>query len=266
MQKPGQGRRARPRSAISQYCRNAHCSRIVRETRLAVTGATEVYRALCAPEGQRVGGYEIATRVVPARHVSGDFVCSVQCKQGTFLVLADLMGKGLSAAMWLTHIIDLVHRAADESQNVSELLGHLNQEVLHSRISAPLTSAIAILIGEREGRISCALAGHPPAVILRKAGAETITAGGPLLGVLSSAIYESQDVYLERGESLIAFSDGLSEAAAHEKFSMDNVLTAIAQDAESAPAETISKLLKRSTTFSSEAPLDDISILVLQRR
>lgn len=267
MQRHSRVGQARHESLKSQYCRNTHCLHIADETRIAVTGATEVHRALCAPEWQRVGDYEIASRVVPARHVSGDFVYSLQQEDETFFVLGDLMGKGLSAAMWITHIVDLVHRSAEGSHDVCDLLRRLNMEILHSRVRAPLTSAVAISIDSTNDTISCALAGHPPAILLRSdTGIENITAGGPLLGAFSCARYECQRVHLKTGESIIAFSDGLIEAVNenHEEFTIKSVTRLAAKEAASAPAVKISRLLAASTALAGENPLDDISIMVLQ--
>ncbi|MDT8068058.1 MAG: PP2C family protein-serine/threonine phosphatase [Terriglobia bacterium] len=230
-------------------------------------GATEVHRALCAPELQHLGAFEFASTIIPARHVSGDFVHSLQHRGKTFIVLGDLMGKGLSAAMWLTHVIDLVHRAAEGSQNVCDLLSRLNSEILESRVRAPLMSAVALCFEEGSSVVSCALAGHPPAVIIRgDVNFEIATAGGPLLGVFSSPRYECQDVDLRRGESIVAFSDGLIERRDHrEDFSIGWVAALAAKAADAAPLLTISTLLDASTDLTRENRLDDTSIMVLRR-
>src|SRR4051812_47121712 len=77
----------------------------------AVLGANQVHDAICAAPLQRIGQFELATSIIPARYVSGDFIVSFQHQGAWFVALGDLMGKGLSAAMWLTHVVDLVRRA-----------------------------------------------------------------------------------------------------------------------------------------------------------
>jgi len=268
MQGHSQIKRARRNGPKRHHCRNAQCSRLASETRGAVTGALEVHRALCAPEWQRVGTYEIASRVIPAWHVSGDFIYCVKQNDVTFVVLCDLMGKGLSAAMWTTHFVDLVHRSAERSNNVSDLLEHFNVEVLNSRVRAPLTTAVAFAIDLGKGTVSCSSAGNPPAIIVRAdASVETITAGGPLLGVFSGARYERQDVHLETGEAIIAFSDGLVEATSdiHDELTIDGIKAAAAKEVTSTPAAKISRLLAASGGTGREYAPDDISIVVLQR-
>ncbi|MGE5111748.1 MAG: PP2C family protein-serine/threonine phosphatase [Acidobacteriaceae bacterium] len=266
MQKQVQTQRIRCRGVDTSRCRNAHCSRIANETRVAITGATEVHRALCAPEWQRFGPYEIVSRVLPARYISGDFVCSVPHSGGTFLVLGDLMGKGLSAAMWITHILDLVHRAAERSRTVCEFLGQLNTEVAESRIRVPLTSVVALSIDETSGEVSVGSAGHPSALIVRRgARVETSTAGGPLLGVFTAATYQSQSVYLDRGDSIIAFSDGLVESLEGDDFSLESVVAIAAREALSEPVAKMSRIIQASSASANGTPRDDTSILIVQR-
>src|SRR4051812_34119138 len=66
-----------------------------------VLGANQVHDALSAPGSQKIGQFEIANSIVPARHVSGDFAALFERNGSWYLALADLMGKGLSAAMWM---------------------------------------------------------------------------------------------------------------------------------------------------------------------
>jgi sigma-B regulation protein RsbU (phosphoserine phosphatase) len=234
---------------------------------MAITGAREVHRALCAPELQHLGSFEFASRVIPARHVSGDFVHSLQHHGMTFIVLGDLMGKGLSAAMWLTHVVDLVHRAAEGSQDACDLLRRLNSEILESRVRAPLMSAAALCFKEGSSVVSCALAGHLPVAIIRGEGRfEIASAGGPLLGVFPGPQYQAEDVDLRRGDSIIAFSDGLVEGREHgEDFSIEWVATVAAKGADTTPGLTISRLLDASADLTHEGRVDDTSIMVLRR-
>jgi sigma-B regulation protein RsbU (phosphoserine phosphatase) len=176
------------------------------------------------------------------------------------------MGKGLSAAMWITHILDLVHRAAERSRTVCEFLGRLNTEVAESRIRAPLTSVVALSIDETSGELSVGSAGHPSALIVRRgARVETSTAGGPLLGVFSAATYQSQSVYLDRGDSIIAFSDGLVESLEGDDFSLESVVAIAAREALSEPVAKMNRIIQASSASANGTPRDDTSVLIVQR-
>lgn len=249
-------------------CQDITCTRIARETGVAVRGASEVHRALCAPEFQRIGAYEIASRVVPARHVGGDFVCSFQQGNQTYAVLGDLMGKGLSAAMWITHIVDLVHRAAESSQNTCDLLAQLNTEILNSRVRAPLTSAVAVCVDHSTNQVSVASAGHPPAILVRGCSkVETISEGGPIMGVFPNARYACRDMELGQGDAIVAFSDGVIEAHNDngEDFSIDRALKTLSAGAASPAKGKLGSLLAATEAFAADAQFDDVSLLVIQR-
>ena len=101
-------------------------------------GAKEVYEALCAPAQQRIGNFDVACSTVPARHVSGDFTTTFERNGAWYLALGDLMGKGLSAAMWLTHVLDLLRRACETTGDLPESMGTLNREMHRSRVAYPL--------------------------------------------------------------------------------------------------------------------------------
>lgn len=251
-----------------QICRTPACTRFEKETRVAIIGASEVHRALCAPDSQRIGAYEIASRVIHARYVGGDFVCTFQQGNQTYAVLGDLMGKGLSAAMWITHIVDLVHRAAESSQNTCDLLAKLNSEILNSRVRAPLTSAVAICVDHSTNQVSCSLAGHPPAVLVRANGkVETMREGGPIMGVSLNARYTCRDLGFEAGDAIVAFSDGVIEAHDNEgeEFTMERVLAVLAGEAEAPAKRKLIRLLEASENFAGDNQFDDVSLLVIQR-
>lgn len=249
-------------------CRNSVCSRIAQETRKAVLGASEVHRALCAPETQLIGPYEIASRILPARHVGGDFVCTVGQDDRTIAVLGDLMGKGLSAAMWITHIVDVVHRAAEGRDCLSEVMAALNTEIVNSRVRVPLTSAFAVSIEHATGKLTCAAAGHPPAILLRDGSSTLLNDGGPILGVFPDARFNSHSLELQPGDALIAYSDGLIEEhdEAREEFSLDRALLLLSRLRQTDAVTKLSELIEASRELSSVWPPDDTSLLVIQRR
>src|SRR5512147_1334162 len=104
------------------------------ETQDLLLGAKEVYEALCAPLSQRIGTFEVASATVPARHISGDFVTAFEQNGDWFLAHGDLMGKGLSATMWLTHVLDLLRRSCEMANSLPEIMAILNREMHHSRV------------------------------------------------------------------------------------------------------------------------------------
>lgn len=254
-------------SPETRPCHNTHCLRVEKETRNSVTGACEVHRALCAPELQRVGVYEIASRILPARNISGDFICTVPQGHRTIAVLGDLMGKGLSAAMWITHVIDLVHRAAEGCNPISDIMSNLNREIVNSRVRVPLTTAFAVAVEHATGKLSCTSAGHPPAILLRNNSISPLRDGGPLLGVFADARFESQSFELSPGDAVVAYSDGLFEShdEIRENVPLDCASSILAHSSQQNARGKLLAVLHASREFSSGRLPDDLSLLVVQR-
>lgn len=255
-------------STEREACTRLSCARIQSEIRNAVSGASEVHSALCAPELQRKGPFEIASRVVPARHIGGDFVLTFDIGQHTVAVVGDLMGKGLSAAMWITHMIDLVYRASEGFESTAVMMARLNTELVRSRVHAPLASAFILAADRLSGAVSYSSGGHPPAVVLRADGrTELLNHGGPLLGVFADAEYKSNTVPLAHGDAVVAFSDGLVEARNEhdEEFSTDRVCRALAENIQSRASDRLLTLMKTADEFAGGKRLDDISVVVVQR-
>jgi len=231
-------------------------------------GATEVHRALCIPPQMQIAGWEIATRILPHRGISGDFVIRVERPGGTLVVIGDLMGKGLSAAMWLTHIIDLLRRAAEPFDSLPGILARLNAEVHASRVGAPLTSLCAIDLPHASKRMTVAVAGHPPAFLLSAAGnLRLLNDGGPLLGALPSAAYQAAEIEICPGDSFVAFSDGLIEFRNEEggEFGCDGIVGCLRRRRGSSAYAIADGLLACARTFARREPCDDATVLVIQR-
>lgn len=259
--------RRRLRKAPQEACSRPKCRALASEIYNAISGAAEVHRALCAPELMRAGNFEFATRVIPARHVSGDFVCTVHRGNRVIAVVGDLMGKGLSAAMWITHIVDLIHRAAESSDDLKSMLEFLNSELVDSRVGAPLTTAMALELDTGTNLLSYSSAGHPPGMLLRGGNVEILPEGGPILGAFPNAEFVVSQLELSPGDTLIGYSDGISEARnpRDEEFTTAGIAECLrAARGGSAGAHT-SNLLNAVNNFCTGCFPDDVSILAVQR-
>jgi serine phosphatase RsbU (regulator of sigma subunit) len=116
--------------------------------------------------------------------------------------------------------------------------------------------------------VSCTLAGHPPAVVLRgDATTELLITGGPLLGVFPDARYDSTTVKFSANDALVAFSDGVteSETDSAEEFSLQRVSLTLVNHARVGALQKVNALLEAARVFSAEGLKDDASALVIQR-
>jgi len=238
------------------------------ETHDLLFGAKEVYEALCSPSLQRVGNFDIACNTIPARHVSGDFVTSFEVNGSHFFALGDLMGKGLAAAMWLTHVLDLIRRCCELSLSLPEIMQTLNREMYRSRVAVPMTSLFLMRLDPHESRLAYSCGGCPPALLLRHDAAciTKLDRGGPILGAVEHATYSAATIDFAPSDTLLVVSDGISEAhhsvrsephhepiASHLQFSSGHSATCI-----------VKSLLARVPQSPPMIP-DDLTALAIQR-
>ena len=166
------------------------------ELNTAIFEAAQVHRRLCAPSLVHYGPFNIASEIFAVRHLPGDFFTVQETSEGLVLALGDIGGKGLAAGMWVSHFAGLVrtHTAANSSPET--IVAGVNRDLasvcLHSR---PLSSLFVARLNADSGTISYCNAGHPPALLLRANGElESLSDGGPVLGVVPGAGFECGNV------------------------------------------------------------------------
>lgn len=230
-------------------------------------GAKGVYEALCAPGLQRIGGFDVACATVPARHISGDFVTTFQVNGSWFVALGDLMGKGLSAAMWLTHVLDLLRSSCEHAEALGEVMQYLNDEMHRSRVGVPLTSLFLMRLDANEPRLSYSCGGCPPAFLLRHGGRVfRLERGGPILGALEHASYTAATIEFCPKDTLLVASDGITEI--HHGVNMDEHPERIVNHLQStlgSSASSIVESLLAGVKQVSPTIVDDLTVLAVQR-
>jgi len=230
-------------------------------------GAREVYDALCAPASQRIGNFEFACGTVAARQISGDFVTCFERDGAWYLALGDLMGKGLSAAMWLTHVLDLVKRSCETGLCLPGIMSMLNREMHRSRVGAPLTSLFLAKLEPEQARLTYCCCGCPPAFLLAEGRRlSLLERGGPILGALEDSTYCAATLDFGLNDTLLVVSDGILEVHHGTTFELrpDQVARHLQFTAGDSAASIVQSLLTRVKN-SSPVIADDLSLLALKR-
>jgi serine phosphatase RsbU (regulator of sigma subunit) len=152
----------------------------------------------------------------PARTFTGDFYFTHRADDRLWLAHGDVAGKGLPAAIVMAmiqeeleeRVIACAETACDPSRTLQKLHDFLLPLMPRNRFA---TAVVAHL--HDNGTLTVANGGHCPPLIVRNDGSiEQIPSTGPLLGILPKASWRSFTTYLERGETLILYSDGVTES------------------------------------------------------
>ena len=153
-------------------------------------------------------GFAITSSYRPAQEVGGDFFQILPLEGGSALViLGDVSGKGLQAAMAVSLIVGATRMIADYSTSPSEILSALNRR-LHGRMQGGFTTAIAMRLNP-DGSCVLSSAGHLPPLLNHR---ELELPGSLPLGLSATSDYEEKTFCLRAGDHFALYTDGLVEA------------------------------------------------------
>jgi serine phosphatase RsbU (regulator of sigma subunit) len=145
--------------------------------------------------------------------VAGDYVDAVAMKDGrTLLTIADVCGKGMSAALIASSIHTMVHACVLGGQSPVEMMNHLNEYLRETLPPESFVTMVAAAIDPGRGEVELVDAGHPPSFLLSDGAPPTMlkVEGNLPLGVEVEAL-TSQKWRMSGDQVLVLYSDGLSE-------------------------------------------------------
>ena len=176
--------------------------------------AHRIQRALLPRTLPQIGGFRLAGNWESARQVGGDFYDAFPVgNHSLLLVVADVMGKGVPAAIFATITRSLLRALAVRIHNPARLLKRLN-ELLYAELSSVgmfITAQLVFIDLERR-QLLAASAGHCPVLMLSGQSVKTLGVTGTPLGILPNATYRQQTATLAQPGGLLLYTDGLTEA------------------------------------------------------
>jgi sigma-B regulation protein RsbU (phosphoserine phosphatase) len=217
----------------------------------------------------RLGPWEIAGRVTPARQVGGDsFDYFVIAGRRLGMAIGDVSGKGMPAALLMMTAQGYLRVFCNSDLAIPEKMRLLNQSVTRS---AQPGKFITLFYGEldpAEGVLRYVNAGHNYPLLRRPDGSlEPLVEGGLMLGFADEIEYAQGETTLGSGDALLLYSDGVSEAMdlRRQEFGEERLEAAWRRHGTLTPAECIGQLMAEVEAFRGGAPQsDDITLVVLR--
>ena len=246
------------------YAESAEKARIERDLRVAA----EIQRALL-PAASYAGPFcDLAAAGLPCRTVAGDFYDYLELPDGSFaFALGDVAGKGppaaLQAATVQTNFAALAPVSGDPASAMTRINAALLRRAVEARFATMFYGALA-----PEGTLTYCNAGQEPPVLLRARGEVVkLDAGGPVLGLLSTARYTAGTVRLEPGDLVVVCSDGITEghSPSGEEFGRERLISLLQDCHGMKPDAVLDDLLAAVRAFvGTAAQADDITALVIR--
>jgi sigma-B regulation protein RsbU (phosphoserine phosphatase) len=205
----------------------------------------------------------------PANEVGGDLVDFLEIEKNRFgVALGDVAGKGLKAALLMAKLQATLRAVAADFHSLAELGAKLNAILRRDGLPDSFASLVYLELQPDAGIVRLLNAGHMPPIILKGAAIAETPHGAVAIGVLPEAVFTEQRIELHRGEVLLVYSDGVTEAVNEtgDFFGDQRLLAFLPALAGFSAPQIGEQILAEVDRFVGEARAhDDLSLIVLKR-
>jgi serine phosphatase RsbU (regulator of sigma subunit) len=217
-----------------------------------------------------ITGYSLAAFWQPAHETSGDYYNVYKLPGGRWgFIVADVCGKGAPAALRMAMAHGLIRERVENEPSPGALLTQVNQALCKQNMDMQFVTSFYGVLDPVNASFKYAIAGHPPPFLRKASGqVEKLPGQGIAMGVNLEAIYQDISLDLAPGDSLVAFTDGFTDAnsPSHESYDMVQLSRAIGM-APAHPEGLLNHLQNTLVDWVKEAPnYDDITLLAIGRK
>ena len=232
--------------------------------------AREVQHSLIPPQTPQLPGWEFAACWRPAHEVSGDYYDFIPISAKRMgVVVADVSDKGMPAALFMALSRSVIRSVVGQDNDLSNEIGKANHLIWRDSSEGTFVTLFYAQFRARSGRIRYVNAGHNPPLVYRSETQkfETLARTGMAAGVEGDGVYQQEAINLKKGDYLLMYTDGVTDAQMGESNFGDDRLKEAALSFSGLPAaELVRRLEKEVCDFSGSGdPVDDVTMLIAKK-
>jgi sigma-B regulation protein RsbU (phosphoserine phosphatase) len=232
-----------------------------------LTEARQIQQRLLPQDVPQIDGWALAASWTPACGVGGDCYDVLAFEKSCLAIsIADVVGKGIPAALLMSNLQAAVRAFASETLPPEALCERVNRILCGNIADGRFISFVYCRLEPTTGTVTYCNAGHCQPLLIRRDGTfERLDRGGPVLGVIPEALYEPGEVTLGSGDRLVFYTDGISEArnARDEEFGEARLVDVAVEHRHEAAHDIQAALAAAVTAFTGGSFQDDTTLLVL---
>lgn len=253
-----------------EHQRLGEVARVERERRRELEKAAVIQRTFLPSGAPRLQGLELAGHNAASRTVGGDYYDFIPYDdRRVAVVLGDVAGKGMEAALMMTNLQARVQILAEEPRDLGRLMTRLDQSVSAHCPSNRFITLFFALIDAAGDELKYCSAGHNPSFLVRADGSvESLPSGGTVLGILPELGYEEKSLRFAPGDLLAIYSDGVTEAESTEgeEFGEQRLTEVLSSFRTSSAEKIVGEVLAAVDRWTGGAPpADDVTVVVARR-
>lgn len=230
--------------------------------------AAEIQQALLPPHSITGATFTATGASIPCRTIGGDFFDTFEMADGRLgVALGDVAGKGPPAAILAAMVQGIFASHVGAGVGPAETLDRVNKSLLRRAIESRFATLVYGVLSP-DGSLTACNAGHNATLLVRADGRlERFDKGGLMVGAFDFATYEEERATLRSGDTLIFYSDGVTDATSPtgEQFGEERLLVLLESAHLEAPDALLARLLAEVRDFADgEPPADDVTVLVVR--
>ena len=176
--------------------------------------ALDIQKGLFPKSDIKLDKYEILGKSIPSKQVGGDYYDHIKMTDDSFfLLIADVSGKGMPAAMIMANLQAAIRVLVKLNLPLIDIISTLNYIVHSNTESDKFITFFGGILNTKDNTFEYINAGHNPPYLLRDRSIKELDKGGVFLGLLETTFpYESEKIQLQKGDSILLYTDGITEA------------------------------------------------------
>ena len=232
--------------------------------------ATEIQQRFQPSAPPQIDGYEFQGISFSCYEIGGDYYDFIAKPDGKMVVaLGDVSGKGTAAALLMSSLHAAIHAQVAAKSTLDETVVSVNEYLAENTPSNRFVTLFAAELEPTTGKLSYINAGHNPPLVGKSDGSVVqLPSGGLPLGIMGGAQYDLGSLELNKGEVLVVYSDGVSEAVnpREEEFGIDRLSEVIRKNVSASAAGIRDRVESALSSFTETAPAnDDITLVIVKR-
>jgi serine phosphatase RsbU (regulator of sigma subunit) len=232
--------------------------------------AYSIQTGLLPKESPSIEGYDVAGKSLPAKSVGGDYYDLIRLSDGRlFFCLGDISGKGMPAALLMSNMLATLRGQNLEVSTPREILERSNRQMFKNSEPERFSTLFLGILDPERNELIYGSAGHNLPFLIGESGAvQRLETGDLVLGAIENISYHEDIVQLAPGDTVLVFSDGISEAinSSDEEFGEVPISTVIVENKYLNTSEMIDKVMRAVREHASNmTQRDDMTLVVIKR-
>src|SRR2546421_2149639 len=233
--------------------------------------ASEIQQRFLPATAPIVAGYELQGISFPCYEIGGDYYDFIHREDDSLVVaLGDVSGKGTAAALLMSSLHAAIHAQTGSHDTLVETISAVNRYLADNIPPNRFVTLFYAELDPESGAVSFLNAGHNPPLIVHAAGTvEQLASGGLPLGIKADADYREGRTHLQKGDVLVIYSDGVTEAASPngEEFGPTRLYEVVSRNVDASAAGIRDRIESAVTKFSQGTKAaDDITLVIVKRQ